>query len=351
MRGLTRTNGVWTLPVGPADNPVATLHHQADPAISLDIWREPNRITNAGTFTPDVTVSTPRPYARDLLVVEAKDRHYLALGRVPSGSGAVPAGSGSQTALEVAHRYAAGLHPIVTWVCNHCDFNQEIDAAANHGDAWTRIYAAAQFRPGQVPAIFAESVRSALARPPDIHSAKDSDASRKSNLVLVVDVTSSMSKHLSDAFSVLAKEPGWSSFDEYRAVLYSDHGKEEPFLVRKVGPVSHLPGLLHAITALPSGNGHDIEEALEDAMQRCRELAEDIGPYDLLVLTDAPPHPIEDCPYGIDFEAETRAILESGCHIHVANDWLKASDHTWTIFQRMPEFHLAPLREIRAKVG
>jgi hypothetical protein len=349
--GLTHANGVWTLPAGPADDPVAALRHHDDSAISLDVWREPDRITKAGTFTPDVTVSTPGPYVRDLLVVEAKDRYAMALGRVPSGTSAVPAGSELQTALQVAHRYAAGLHPVVTWVCNHCDFSQEIDAAANHGDAWTRIHAAAQFRPGQVPAVFAESVRSALARPPDMHSAKDSDTSRKSGLVLVVDVTRSMSSHLSDAFAVLAEEPGWSSFGEYRAVLYNDHGSEVPFLVRKVGPVRDLPGLLHTITALPAGNGHDIDEALEDAMQRCRELADDIGPHDLLVLTDAPPHPTGNCPYRIDFEAETRAILESGCHIHVANDWLKASDHTWTRFQRMPGFHLGPLREIRAKAG
>jgi hypothetical protein len=351
LRGLTHINGVWTLPVGPADDPVAALRRNADSAIFLDVWREPNRSTSAGKFTPDVTVSTPSPYVRDLLVIEAKDRRYMALGQVPGHAGTVPAGSGMQTALQVAHRYAAGLHPRATWVCNHCDFRQDIDAAVNHGDAWTHIHAAAQFRPGNVPVIFADSVRAALAPPQGegVGSREVSAASRKSSLVLVVDVTASMGDHLNDAFAFLAEEPDWSSFEEFRAVLYSEHGDDEPFVVRKLGPVGDLLGLFRAIEALPSGNGRDREEALEDAMQRCRELADDIGPHDLLVLTDAPPHPVGDCPYRIDFKSETRALLKSGCRIHVVNDWLTAGDDTWADFQALPGFHLAPLREIRPK--
>lgn len=348
LRGLTRTNGIWALSVGPAEDPVATLRYRADPAISLDVWREPNRATSTGVLTPDITVSTPGPYLRDLLVVEAKDRHKMSLGRSRTQDSASPSAPELRTALGVAHRYAAGLHPLVTWVCNHCNFRQDTSAAANHGDVWTRVHVAAEFRPGNVPAAFTDSVRVALALPPGMHSDDDSATSTESGLVLVIDVTTSMSKFLTQAFAMLIQEPAWASFGEFRAVLYSDHGDDEPFLVRKVGPFSDLPSLIDAVTAMPPGNGHDVDEALEDAVQRCRELTDDIGPQLLLVLTDAPPHTAGNCPYGIDFEAEVRLLLKSGCRLQVANDWLQPNDETWTTFQDMARFHLAPLSEIIA---
>lgn len=80
LRGLERDDGVWALSVGPADDPVARLSFCGHPATSLEVWREPNRVTSKGMLTPDVTISTPIPYGRDLLVVEAKDRQKMSLG-------------------------------------------------------------------------------------------------------------------------------------------------------------------------------------------------------------------------------------------------------------------------------
>lgn len=346
LSGLTRANGTWVLSVSPTDNPVATLRYRSDPAISLDVWREPDRATVGGVLTPDVTVSTPGRYLRDLLVVEAKDRQKMSVGRDPIREDAAAANRELRTALGVARRYANGLRPRATWVCNHCEFRQGADAAANHGDMWTRIHVAAQFRPTNVPAAFAESVQAALAPPPDARPRDDSVAARESGLILVVDVTASMGDVLDDVFASLIARPAWPSFGTFRAVLYSDHGDDEPFLVRKVGPFGDLPSLIAAVQALPSGNGHDTDEALEDAMQRCRELVDDIGPQDLLVLTDAAPHPASICPYGIDFGAETQKLLDSGSRLYVASDWLRRQDLTWNLFRGAPGFHFAPLSEI-----
>jgi hypothetical protein len=75
-------------------------------------------------------------------------------------------------------------------------------------------------------------------------------------------------------------------------------------------------------------------------------LSRDIGPVDLLVLTDAAPHPVDQCPYAIDFEAEVRAILDAGCRIQVASDWISSSAKTWDAFRDLPGFQLAPLRTL-----
>ena len=69
----------------------------------------------------------------------------------------------------------------------------------------------------------------------------------------------------------------------------------------------------------PSGDGEDFEEALEDAMRRAREIAEGRGPLTVVVITDAPPHSPADCPEGIDFEEEVRALLATGSRCFVVD--------------------------------
>jgi hypothetical protein len=91
---------------------------------------------------------------------------------------------------------------------------------------------------------------------------------------------------------------------------------------REIPMVTAERNTFDSVTATPQGNGHDIEEALEDALQRCRELAEDLGPQFVLVLTDAPPHSASECPYGIDAAAEIQTMVDAGCDIYVASDWL-----------------------------
>jgi hypothetical protein len=348
LRGLTETDGKWVLQIKPTHDPVATLRYRADSAVSLDVWREPKRISRSGgELTPDVTVSTPSPYRRDLLIVEAKDKQKMPLGVAQSQS---DAGSTShmKNALGVAERYASGLSPRATWVCNHCAFRQKVSAITNYGNQWARVHIAAEFRPGNVPAAFSESVRAALAPPSVLRSDPESGRPTGSGLVLVVDMTASMMGFVESSCERLMEQLSPALFNVFRAVLYTDHDSNEPFLVRKLGPLEDLRALIDSVIASPRGEGGDYEEALEDAMQRCRELTEDIGPQTILVLTDAPAHRPEHCPYQIDFEAEVRALLHTGSHLHVANDRLNPQDETWKPFEAMPNFHLAPLGEFIA---
>jgi hypothetical protein len=69
------------------------------------------------------------------------------------------------------------------------------------------------------------------------------------------------------------------------------------------------------------GHGGDDDEALEDAMQRCVELAGDLGPQRFLVITDAAPHLPQECPYRLDYAREVRALLDGGSTVWIADDW------------------------------
>jgi hypothetical protein len=170
LSGLTAADDVWVLTLQPATDPVARLRHADDPGVMLDVWREPRRATADGVLTPDVSVSTPGTRPSDLLVVEAKDRQRMAAGQQERAGKKGRRAFERRSALGVAQRYAEGPHPRVTWVGNHCDFDGTIHAATNHGDVWTRIHLAAQFRPRSVPPEFAASVRVALAPPDDVAS-------------------------------------------------------------------------------------------------------------------------------------------------------------------------------------
>jgi hypothetical protein len=346
--GLTETDGVWVLQIKPTQDPVAALRYGADSAISLDVWREPKRISRSGVeLTPDVTVSTPSPYPRDLLIIEAKDKQKMQLG-VPQSQSDAGSTSHMKHALGVAERYASGLSPRATWVCNHCAFRQKVSVTTNYGNRWSGVHIAAEFRPGNVPAAFMESVRAALAPPLLLRANPESERPTRSGLVLVVDMTASMMDFVEISCQRLMEQLNPAPFDVFRAVLYTDHDFNEPFLVRKLGPLEDLRALIDSVIASPGGGGGDREEALEDAMQRCRELTEDIGPQTILVLTDAPAHRPEHCPYQIDLEAEVRALLDTGSQLHVASDRLNPRDKTWKPFEAIPGFHLAPLSEFIA---
>jgi hypothetical protein len=156
-----------------------------------------------------------------------------------------------------------------------------------------------------------------------------------------------MRRRLASALKTLGAASALGSYGQFRAVLYSDHGNGEPLLVRKVGPYDNLADLLDAVTPLPTGDGHDTDEALEDALQRCREVVDDTGSQDLLILTDAPPHPADKCPYGIDYQTEIWALRKAGCRILVASDW-GDGEPVWNAFKGKPGFSFAPLKDLLA---
>jgi hypothetical protein len=213
----------------------------------------------------------------------------------------------------------------------------------NHGDAWSRLHLAARFRPGEVPAAFAESVAMALA-PPGRPVVRGVDDDCRRRLVVVVDMTYSMRPQLPAALDLL-RELDTDVISESRAVLYSDHGPSDPLVVRDLGPCADIEALAAQIALEPHGPGYDVPEALEDAMRRCRELADALGPLTVLVLTDAPPHPPSKCPHEIDFVAEVGALLAQGSRCLVADDWLEDGDATWEPFSATAGFSRASLSE------
>lgn len=303
---------VWRLTVGATHRPVAALTNNRD-GLSLDVWREPHRIDRkGGILTPDVTISTKAPLVRDLVVVEAKDRIKMSPGSNPMGT---ESAAGTRSAVAVALRYSTGLGPSITWVCNHCDYREPVDPGDNHGDPWSRVHVAGPFRPGVIPPEFATSIGAAISPP-----AAAMMAETRAGLLLVVDWTSSFVGRRTSALNRVAL----SSIDRgrpVRAVIFSDHGDDEPFLVRKLGPAQSVAEILEAADSLPPGNGGDVPEALEDALARCREIVADVGPQDVVILTDAPPHDASACPYGIDYREEIQRLVEAGCRVFIADDW------------------------------
>ncbi|WP_410575203.1 hypothetical protein [Amycolatopsis sp. cmx-4-61] len=331
--GAPGADGIWTLSKGSTNEPACHLVHGKIPALKLDVWREPRRETVNGVLTPDVTVSTPPPHSRDLVVVEAKDRVKMVRGR---RDGKVQ----SQAALSVADRYAVGLRADVTWVVNHCDYRQRSNPEDEYGTVWAKIRLADQFRPGNIPSAFTESLR--VATTPPGATARGP----VNGLVLVVDRTKSMTGRLAGARELLLNGVLDAAYDEFRVIAYTDHNRNEPFLVRSLGPFPHLADALVAAEELPEANGGDVEEALEDAMQRCRELVIDVGPRTVLVMTDAPAHATNQCPYGIDIGRETQHLLDQGCRLFVADDWRDVADPSWSAVAAEPGFASLPLAAI-----
>ncbi|WP_153011727.1 hypothetical protein [Serinicoccus chungangensis] len=157
LTGLDPDTRAWVLPGSQAAEPVAYLTRQLG-GERLEVWREPLRtFGDDRKLTPDVTISVPGEHPRDLVVVEAKDRIKMSEG----------------SALGYARRYADALSPRLTWLCNHCDLRPRKTgrssstcayerAEQNHGDPWHAIHMAGMFRPGSVPAVFAETIAAAI---------------------------------------------------------------------------------------------------------------------------------------------------------------------------------------------
>jgi hypothetical protein len=297
-------------------------------------------------LTPDLSVATDDPNPRDLLVVEAKDRYRMSAGthRFPSRKAKVSTAPKPRTALDVGERYVVGLKPIVTWVCNHCDFREnDVTASVNYGGAWSHLYLASGFRPGSVPEDFDRSVAMALT-PPGLQIERTERSINE--LVLVVDITSSMEGKADGVWSVLADSSMTDRISSFRAILYADHEETSPFLIRDIGPFDHVREIMDAIGREPSGGGGDVEEALEDAVKVCADLAAEYGPLLFLVLTDAPPHTLGECPMGVDFASEVERMLGSGSYCYVVDDWQDRRDRTWAEFEGRERFQRGPLDEL-----
>ncbi len=154
LTGLEHGSRDWVLPGSRASRPVADVVFRPG-GHRLGVWREPLRVIANNELTPDVTISIPGAIPRDLVVVEAKDRIKMAEAK----------------AVEVGRRYANELSPRLTWVVNHCELRLArggADSTAsttemrNYGDPWHPIHLAGRFRPGSVPAAFADTIVAAI---------------------------------------------------------------------------------------------------------------------------------------------------------------------------------------------
>ncbi len=352
LSGLKRRGEIWHLSISPLPDPVAELS-RSHPDITLEVWREPRReAVGGGVLTPDVTISSAGTYARDLIVVEAKDRVKMLSG---VNSTSAPARQSTRavpslpehSALGVATTYARKLRPTLTWVCNHVDFRGHVEAGQNHGDPWTSVHVADRFRPGNVPSAFAATCAAAL-RPMHITTPEPTAASSLSEAVahvtLVVDATHSSEQAWTEAARCLRRA---SAMRRVCVVLYTDHQYDEPFLALPLGPFTTADDLIAAVSAVTRGHDDGFGAALEDALRCCRDIAANVGPHTVLIIADNAPRSPEQCPAGIDATEEVAHLIELECEVWLANDWLNEPAREWIRALDMP-IRLAPLSDLLA---
>lgn len=320
LTGLVRDE--WILPAAKAQDPVARIRRVG---MVLDVWREPDR-----GVTPDVTIATPAPWSRDLVVVEVKDRNKMHSGFGHDGT----IDEDTDTAAGRALSYVRTLGAALTWVCNHCPGKGVLpEPDANIGTPWHRVHLADDVAPRSVPPAFdatiAATLCGGLAR------------SEARQLVLVLDTTQSMRAFARKVEKVVRDVPStW--YDTFTALLVGDHN--ERYVVYEVDPMPSADALWAAIDAAGTTHGGDVPEALEDAMQIAHSMAR--SGVTFVVVTDAPPHTPESCPQYLDFAEEVAGTLHDGAEILVVTDRLGASRSVWEPFVFHPGFTFVELDKV-----
>jgi len=148
---------------------------------------------------------------------------------------------------------------------------------------------------------------------------------------IVVDTTGSMSHQLGEIAAHVelygeTAAPG----TVYRLVLYGDH--DDVYTVYAPRVSDSLREIAEAIRSAPATQGKDDPEALEDAIHYVLDdlTALRLPKARVVVFTDAPPHPVEDCPHRYDFEADLQQILQTGGSV----DLIDCSPHGQTFSAR-----------------
>lgn len=150
---------VFSLPKGNGRRPVVGLRADGpDGRLVAVLWfqRRTTDLRRLAQYEPDVRCTLPaRPFA-DLFVVECKDRVGLRRWRRTRRH---PAGEGFG---DVADRYLDGLRPDLLWLVNYSRLDGPAEPSRRPDGRVARF--ASEFRPGQVPAAFDDTIRECLRR-------------------------------------------------------------------------------------------------------------------------------------------------------------------------------------------
>lgn len=132
-------------------------------------------------------------------------------------------------------------------------------------------------------------------------------------VTFVVDTTGSMHSYLSriwETTSTLSTRLSETQKCLFGAVLFGDHGADEPYVTKEFPLTTDASKLIGELNSAPTTSGGDVPEAVEDAIHSINLVASpELSHRAVFVFLDSPPHDISGCPNAIDFEKEVTGLL------------------------------------------
>jgi hypothetical protein len=148
------------------------------------------------------------------------------------------------------------------------------------------------------------------------------------DLVLVGDLTASMTEYhelLKAKFVELCSEL-FPLIKNLRIglVFYLDHdpsgayGPDNAYITRVHKLTTNTQDLIHFIKTTTTGNGYDLDEAVEDALHDLNSNMnwKESSSRSVVIFGDASPHPQNECPLNYDFFNLTKNLYEKGVTIN-----------------------------------
>lgn len=274
------------LKTGETDEPKAYI--KIDRSVRLELWTEfPLDGKRRSDLRPDIAVVVNEDGTRTPTgVIECKQRESES----------------DKILIKDAKKYAARVGPgKLNLLVNYDEFT---GPELGHR---TRL------RSGSAETLFLESVRPNTRRGdmvtdyvigliPPAHSV----------VTFVIDTTGSMHDHLpeiwNDIDNICAASSG-RGVSFFGAVLFGDHGPDEPYVTRILEYTDDKKELLSRLKLSDKASGGDEPEALEDAVRAVNSLPPRTATHRIVIFfVDAPPHHTRDCPEGVDFEDEVEIL-------------------------------------------
>ena len=148
------------------------------------------------------------------------------------------------------------------------------------------------------------------------------------DLVLVGDLTYSMQAYhelLKNKFESLCAEL-FPLINNLRIgiIFYLDHiddgtpGPDDTYITRVQKLTSNVEELVHFIRTTSTGNGYDLDEAVEDALNDLNRNMnwKESNAHSVVIFGDASPHPTVECPFHYDFFRITQELYLKGVTIN-----------------------------------